>query len=103
MQDRSDRPPLQLLDLHVRDTGQVNDPLQHHDRRDVRLERRNRRQLRALGALRKLTPNPRGQRFREKRSTEPRGAVRHTAWRAWRTDRGEDQVDSLSFIPQKGK
>lgn len=50
-----------------------------------------------------MTPNPRGQRFREKRSTEPRGAVRHTAWRAWRTDRGEGKVDSLSFIPPKGK
>ena len=50
-----------------------------------------------------MTPNPRGQRFREKRSTAPRGAVRQTARRAGRTDRGEDQVDTLSFIPPKGK
>ena len=50
-----------------------------------------------------MTPNPRGQRFCKKRSTAPRGEVRHTARRAGQTDRGEDKVDSLSFIPPKGK
>lgn len=79
MQDRADRPPLQLLDFHVHVYWEFNDPLQHHDGRDIQTYRRNQRQRRALGALRKLTPHPRGQRFREKRSTEPRGDNAGTA------------------------